>query len=968
MRFVLRLLVGGALLLVPFTAQAQDATLSGTITDATSAVMPGVTVTALHEATGNTFEATTDARGKYQIALRTGTYRITAQLTGFGSAVRSGLEVLVGQQPVVNLQLAVSAVEETVTVTGASPLVETTQSSLSGNVNPRQLSELPINGRNWLDLTMLAAGSRVNTVASDDLTPKATVGNAQLNIDGHQVTSTVSATGFGQPHYSRDAIGEFEFVSNRFDASQGRSAGVQVNAVSKSGTNLFSGSSAGYFRSDNWNAADPVAGRVLPYSNQQFSETFGGPIVKDRIHFFLNYEYEREPSTQTYSTPFPSFNQDLTGTRTDPKGGGRVDFQFSSTLRLMVRANASRYYIPYDPRYTGGATLTPSSSEGVARPSDEFFTSLTQVLSQGAVNQIKVGWDDFYFQAIPSARWDDHIGNPYFPDWAKGYGAPVITFSGLRIGQQHTNAPQKNGQVQWSFRDDYARFFNAAGQHTLKLGGEWLHQYGPYFQCTNCMGTYDAGTNKPPANIESLFPDISNVGTWKLAPLSPLIRTYSQGISAVGFIQETPKEIGAGWIQDDWQVTSRIVLNLGLRYDVSKGQFAERKALPPWLPPGRTIEKTRFGPRFGVAYSVDDQTVIRGGAGKYYADVSDQVSSWTERYGGGEVVALINNDGRADFAGNPWNGKPAPTYEQALQLPGLRKSVSQLASPGLMVPYSYQSSIGVQRQFGSTIGVAADYVQTNSKGELATRNLNLTYNPATGAAYATTDAAHAVLPDWGNVNSYVGDTYSNYYGLQTALTKRLSQRWEATATYTLSWFKDNAPDPCYIPLMPAGAQVSSVCPAGIKLAEDVAPIYGLAVTDQRHRAVFNGIWQMRYGFQLSGLYFYGSGQRLATTYGGGDRPRLRAATTPQGPAGSVVPRNDFVGDPLHRVDTRFQKRFALGGHRSVDLMLEVFNLFNHANYGSYTTVESNPSYGLPAQNTGLAYQARMVQMGFRFIF
>ena len=284
------------------------------------------------------------------------------------------------------------------------------------------------------------------------------------------------------------------------------------------------------------------------------------------------------------------------------------------------------------------------------------------------------------------------------------------------------------------------------------------------------------------------------------------------------------------------------------------------------------------------------------------------------------------------------------------------------------VPYSYQSSIGVQRQFGNTIGITADYVQNNSRGELNARNLNLTFNPATGAAYSTTDAAHAVLPDWGSVNSYVGDGYSNYYALQTAMTKRFSQWWQASGTYTLSWFKDGTPSPCSIPLMPAGSTVSSVCPAGIQLAEDAGAQYGLATTDQRHRAVFNGIWEAGYGFQVSGLYFYGSGQRFATTYGGGDRPRLRTAADAQGPAGSIVPRNDFVGSPLHRVDVRLQRRFGLGGRRSADGMVEVFNLFNHENYGSYTTVETNASYGKPAQNTGLAYQPRMMQLGFRIAF
>src|SRR5207249_9553584 len=159
----------------------------------------------------------------------------------------------------------------------------------------RQMQELPVNGRNWLDLTQLAPGSRANAGggnAGDDPLPRGN-GTYQLNVDGQQVTNT-STISFGQPHFSRDAIAEFEFISNRFDASQGRSSGIQVNAVTKSGTNTLSGSMVGNFRNSDWNAQDPVLHRVLPYSNQQISGTVGGPIAQNKTHFFGNYEYERQ--------------------------------------------------------------------------------------------------------------------------------------------------------------------------------------------------------------------------------------------------------------------------------------------------------------------------------------------------------------------------------------------------------------------------------------------------------------------------------------------------------------------------------------------------------------------------------------------------------------------------------------------------------------------------------------------------
>ena len=161
-------------------------------------------------------------------------------------------------------------------------------------------------------------------------------------------------------------------------------------------------------------------------------------------------------------------------------------------------------------------------------------------------------------------------------------------------------------------------------------------------------------------------------------------------------------------------------------------------------------------------------------------------------------------------------------------------------------------------------------------------------------------------------------------------------------------------------------------PVSFALQSPLGEEYGLAATDQRHRAVFNGIWQMGYGFQLSGLYFFGSGQLFATTYGGdvlntgGTVGSARARAASDG--GGSTPRNGVEGNAIHRVDLRLQKRFALLGHSNIDGMLEVFNLFNHENYGSYTVLESNQQYGQPSFNPNVAYQPRMAQVGFRFAF
>jgi hypothetical protein len=373
-RFVGVAVVGVLLAWAP-PADAQEATLSGTVRDNTGGVLPGVTVTATHEAQGTTYETVTDEQGLYRLQVRAGAYRISAALPGFTTVMRPGVELLLGRQSMLNLDLGVSGVQETVTVTGEAPLIDTTTSNIAGNIDPRQMQDLPINGRNWMDLTMLAPGSRSNSAAE---IPQNRQGMFQINVDGQQVTFTLCCFE-NQPRYSRDAIAEFELTTNRFDATKGRTSGMMVNAITKSGTNTPSGTFSGYFRDDRFNAADFIQHRVIPYSDQQYSGTFGGPIVRDRIHFFVNGEWEREPSTVTFNSPYSSFNIDLTQPRKEQKWGPKIDWQFTPQARLMSRYTRYQNVIPY--LSTGGATNHPSTAQQTQRIANQSFTEFNQVLS-----------------------------------------------------------------------------------------------------------------------------------------------------------------------------------------------------------------------------------------------------------------------------------------------------------------------------------------------------------------------------------------------------------------------------------------------------------------------------------------------------------------------------------------------------------------------------------------------------------
>jgi hypothetical protein len=265
--------------------------------------------------------------------------------------------------------------------------------------------------------------------------------------------------------------------------------------------------------------------------------------------------------------------------------------------------------------------------------------------------------------------------------------------------------------------------------------------------------------------------------------------------------------------------------------------------------------------------------------------------------------------------------------------------------------------MGFQRQIGDTMSVQADYVWNRAYREQYNFNSNLRYDPATGANLPFSVYANRAWPDLGITQQAFSEGESSYHALETAFTKRFSNRWQASATYTLSKFHD------YIP-PPTSGETQVTFPVPADLGDSWYPALG----DQRHRAVFNSIVELPYQFQVSGLYFFGSGQSFSTSYGADLRNSGNASLNLR-PNGTIVPRGgQLYGDAIHRVDLRLLRRFPIFGRTNVEGSLEVFNVFNHANYGGYVTVESSPLYGQPQQNFNVAYQPRMLQLGLRVSF
>jgi len=927
-------------------------------------------VKAVHEESGNSFEAVTDGLGIYRLPVRIGTLRVSADLQGFGTFERTGLELLAGQQAAINIQLTPSTVQETITVTGDAPLVNVSSSSLGKAIDRRQMEDLPINGRNWVDLAMMAPGSRLNASTEEPGTLVGTigVGTFQLNLDGMRVTQN-QTSGFGQPHYSKDAIADFEFISGRFDATQGGSMGLQVNAISKSGANKSAGSLSGYFRSDNFIGKDFVQKRVLPYSDQQISSTYGGPIVTDKIHYFVNYEYERQPQTTTYSSPYPAFNVDQFGVNREDKGGAKIDAQLGKQSHLAVSAHGYGRLEPFDPRYTGGATRAPSSEITTHRHSNDINAVFSQALSSTAFNEISGGYFGFYWTLDSPIPWASH---PY-PGLTTG--TPIYKLRSYTIGQGQTYAHEFEDVENYTIKDNLTLSASAAGRHDMKFGAIFVRQENPVFLCVQCQGVYDMTGGAVPANIQQLFPVWDNPATWNVAALAPITRSYTLGVGTLK--ANAPTNSFSGWAQDDWRIGGKLTLNLGLRYDLASGTYAEDVSIPPFIPAGRQTDKNNFGPRIGFTDALTSATVLRGGFGKYYADIGANRAYWTTLASQATSIQVFN-DGRPDFVTNPFNG-PIPTYAQVLarlcsnngNAAGcFRRSITNtLAGPQNDIPYSLQGSFGFAHQIGQQMEFDADYLFTGARGLLVSINRNLSYNPTTGANYPFTDLTHLPYPDWAEVDQQVNIGQNNYHSLQMSFTKRMSQHWQASATYLLAyqWNLQNAP------VMPGCQYVTTLDAAGkpacdvpVTLAPDLAQQWYLS-PDQRHRATINAIWDIGHGTQLSGKYLYGDNGWATAVSGVDVRQTGSTSGTRLLADGTLIPFNNFDLPSIHKVDLRLQHRFTIG-RLKVDGIAEVFNVFNHTNLVTYTTNLASAAYGRPSGDTNLDYQPRMAQFGFRTSF
>jgi hypothetical protein len=989
-----RFMVLVILLLTPMLAFAQarltGADLSGTVMDESGGVVPGVTVTATSTTTNQSRTAVTDSEGNYYIpALPAGTYNVNAELSGFAPQSRRDVRLALGQR--VDLDFTVRAgAAETIVVSAAAPVVDTTSADVSTVVSQEQIDSLPTNGRNFLSFSVLTPG------VTNDRTPQqgasATSGlsfggqrarSNNIMVDG--VDNNDPIVGAVRATFSQDAIQEFQVLTNSYSAEFGKASGGVVNIITRSGTNDPSGNLFYFFRNDSFNSksifekedvfGNPINREKAPFDQSQYGATFGGPIVRDRTFFFLSAEKlgieasnfvtidptaaallnARGFPVQLGNVPYEVESQDYLA---------KIDHQWSQSHNLTARINYSKL-LNENIEPFGGIT---ARSRGASQDRKDWALALseTDVLSNRWVNELRGQYaaeDQLISSLDPSCS---GICDDQFE------GGPTIEIVGVASVGRQRFTPQPRDNERFQLKDT----INFAGtKHFAKMGFDWnyirtnetalpLHFGGRYI-----FSPLPAIPGVLPAPI-----------TATQAFAAGLPAAYVQGYGTSGASYDDYDV--ALFAQDDWSITDRLTIKAGLRY---QRQFMYDTDFTVSAPGGTSYtyqipeDSNNIAPRLAVVFDPrgDGRSSIHGSYGLFYDNHILANAQIAEGIDGNELRTLV-----VRFPGSiaAWNAPGRRLPEPTTAYPSLVIS----ADPGLETPYAHQASVGYDRSIGSNMAISADVLYVRGYNQLGTidynpvvpalgagRRPNDRLNPATGLPTAGTSAS---------ILQYTSFGETEYKGLTLAFNRRLANRFQYLMSYTLSKAEDTSTDfQSNFITMNNGRGRDMADPTGLPVGFDPEAERGPATHDQRHRFVLSGLYQGPWGINLSSIITAASGRPYTPLAGadlngdgdGGAFPSDRARTNPADPS-TAVGRNSETMEGIFNVDARLSKRFSFGPSFAFEGIVDVFNVFDRVNYTEINNIfgpGAYPNAGLPA--FGLYEQAlpgRQFQLGARFVF
>jgi hypothetical protein len=952
--FMCLLIVFGAALNLD-AQQAAAATLRGIVKDPHGAVVPGATVRATQTSTGTPRETRTNEEGVYVLSnLPPSEYEVRVEAKGFATKVSKSPVVLqVGQNVTLDVPLEIDVRESVIVYLDvAPPLIDSTASKVDRVIDQREIRNLPLNGRNFLELALLTPGNapapnfdptKSNTVVISSAGQFGRGGS--VTVDGADTNDDV--VGGAVQNISQDAVQEFQIATNRFDARLGRSGSAVVNIVTNAGTNEFHGSASAFFRDHKLQGLpatfDRTGGQKPPFDREQYSFTLGGPVKKDTAFFFGSLEYRnqdgavlvgtRDTARRTITSSFAGapLNDLLSTERFDWRASDRDSLTFRYSLQREDDVAVSTLI-----RSIGSASQRQSSRNRT----HSLLADYTRVLTPRDVNSFKFSYSTFSNVTAPVSL------------------RPQLTFPSIQDGASF-RVPQQTKQQRIQFGDALTM---VRGNHTFNVGGEFQNVRSGFN-----LGVFQQGR----VELIEDFPDFDRNGDGRVDDNDLLfaVTLRSAFPDRPLVIPDANNNYFAAYAQDDWRVSPRLTLNLGLRYEIDTdvkdiSHFGDINPLvSSFLHGNRARDKNNFAPRVGFNYSTaDGHTSIHGGYGIYYDRVTLEVVS-LERGLDGRALPIEVRAGNVFFIPpqclfNPACGQfppPAPTLANPFTgfvLPGAGAGGINIIDNGLQNPSVQQTNFGIQHEFARNYVLRADYLHNFGTHFIIGRTIGQVFNPVVGG------------PDL--VKNIESSVKTRYDGLLLSVEKRYAQKFQFRASYTLSKAFNYANDD-QIPF--SNGPIDS---------HNLQLEYGPTPNDQRHRFTFAGVFDAPFGFRVAPLLTLASGVPMDILLPDGSSRipslqrnaggrlfhtgaelnafinRINAAGGVGGQPLPLVRDDARFKDSFNSLDLRVSRVFKINERVSIEPIAEVFNLFNvtnilgvsNVNYSGFSNVlvrDSNDS-------------------------
>jgi hypothetical protein len=978
------LLLGLPALCSPFAfAQQETATITGEIRDANGSAVPKATITVTNVETNFSVKSETNDQGIYTVpSLKPGPYSITVEKAGFKKSVRSGVTLQVNQVARLDVNMQVGELTTAVEVVEAAALLETETSSRGSVIDQKKIVDLPLNGRDYNQLALLSPGVLPGTPRLASVNFKGVLnvnGNRTFNnvflldgVDNISYSNSFRGENVQLVQPSIEALQEFKIQTNAYSAEFGRSSGAVVNATIKSGTNNIHGSLYEFLRNDALDANNffsNALGAPKPVRKRnQFGSAVGGPIVKNRTFWFADYEglREREGVPRVRQVPTAAEKAGLFSTAVvDPFAPGRPEFSKNGAGQWVIPQNrwdpvgAAIVKLIPDPNVPGTTiyastpvtstrqdqfdtrvdhqfatnitffgrysfvdtnTFRPAPLPGLAEGSfnDAFGANLnrsqglafglTWTFSPSFVGDFRLGWArGNYFTQPPNFGVDGPaaIGLKNAPnDPAILGGVPKVNIQGFDAVGRHTSTPQFQTPRSWNPR---ASFSWNHGVHFIKFGAEFLHVQTRINDLNATIGRM---------NFDNRFTNRA-VGDLLLGLPSQLALTSFT-------VMDQGQNMQFYFVQDDYKITSKLTLNLGIRYEFATPPREKNNRFANFDPvTGAMIfakdgdifdralihpDRNNFAPRFGFAYSPTSRWVIRGAYGVFF---NHTVRQGREGLLGFNPPFLVDNLLQTSVSGATAVATAAPFrlvngYPAGLLDPNsLSPTIGRRAQdPNQRTPYIQQYNFGVQYELLKDLLLDVAYV--GNKGTKLNGFRNLNQNAVITNANGSQSAGPRPFPAFGDIQWMENRVGASYNSLQTRLEKRFSKGLTGLVSYTWGKALTGAPD--HISTSGGGAGFDTGTFKEPQNGNNLRADRGLAEFDVKHRFVASYIWELPFGkgrhfgngwntavdtllggWQVTGIHALQSGLGLTATLGGGSVLNI---------GGERRARPNLVGDPV----------------------------------------------------------------------